>query len=213
MLQLGFDVLSVREPGGTEIGENIRSLVTAGIDRKPTDSTTEIFLFAAARSALVHEKLLPHLNAGGIVICDHYLDSTIAYQGYGRCMESNKIPTLKTILEFATEGLKPDLSFYLDLPETEVRKKIDCVRVDQPELFESASFPAEFDREENRFYSRVRTGYREIGRTEEFRWVEISAQLPEKKIHRMVMKHVRAGLKGRQLLRGDHGRNVKGHVV
>ncbi|RMD78892.1 MAG: dTMP kinase, partial [Chloroflexi bacterium] len=107
----GYPVILTREPGGTRIGELIRRIL---IDLRHTEMapTTEILLFSAARAQLVSELIRPYLATGGIVVCDRYADSTFAYQGYGL---GRDLEELRVITEVATGGLKPDLTFYLQI--------------------------------------------------------------------------------------------------
>ena len=110
-----YDVLVVREPGGTRIGESVRTLLlnTGGINIGPR---AETLLFAAARAQLVEEVIGPALEAGKVVLCDRYTDSTLAYQGYGR---GQNLAPLKSLNAYATRDLEPCLRFYLNLPPEE----------------------------------------------------------------------------------------------
>ena len=110
----GYKVVYVREPGGTKIGEKIRKVLL-----DPNNHITpvcEMLLYMAARAQLVNEIIQPALNTGKIVICDRFLDSTIAYQGHGLGID---IKLIKNIGELATEGIKPHLTILLDLPTKE----------------------------------------------------------------------------------------------
>ncbi len=107
----GYKVVYLREPGGTRISERIREILL-----DPKDHITpaaETLLYMAARAQIVDEIIKPALLKGKIVICDRFLDSTIAYQGYGLGIDINMI---KSIGNFATEEIKPDLTILLDLP-------------------------------------------------------------------------------------------------
>jgi len=105
------EVLSIREPGGLSFSEKIREIL---LDTKTEiNSTTELFLFEAARSELTDKIILPALNENKIVICDRFYDSTSAYQGFGRGINLDDINYLNTV---ATQKLVPDLTFYLDIP-------------------------------------------------------------------------------------------------
>ncbi|MFA5319937.1 MAG: dTMP kinase [Candidatus Omnitrophota bacterium] len=108
----GYKVLSIREPGSTQIGEKIRKVL---LDRKNGNMSREceLLLYMAARAQIVHETVLPAIAGGYIVLCDRYLDSTRAYQGYGLGMDNRVI---EYIGGFATSGLVPDLTILLDLP-------------------------------------------------------------------------------------------------
>ncbi|MGC8779620.1 MAG: dTMP kinase, partial [Anaerolineae bacterium] len=108
----GYDVLTTREPGGTRIGDRIRALLLdpAYTEMRPE---TEILLFSAARAQIVGQVIRPHLARGGVVLCDRFADSTLAYQGYGRQLD---LDVLRKITTFATGNLIPDLTICLDLP-------------------------------------------------------------------------------------------------
>jgi len=108
----GFQVVYLREPGGTKVSEKLRKIL---LDSQ-NDSITpisEMLLYMAARAQLVNEIILPALKKGKIIICDRFLDSTIAYQGYGLGIG---IKLIKCVGEFATSGIKPGLTIFLDLP-------------------------------------------------------------------------------------------------
>ncbi len=108
---LGQDVLTTREPGGTAIGDRVRAILldpTCG----EMQAEAEVLLFSAARAQHVGQVIQPHLARGGVVLCDRYADSTLAYQGYGRGLD---LATLGGITAFATGGLRPDLVVYLDI--------------------------------------------------------------------------------------------------
>ena len=107
----GRSVMRTREPGGSSLGAHIRPLVLSA-GHKP-DPRAELFLFLADRAQHVAEVVKPALAAGTLVLCDRYADSTIAYQGYGRGMDVDRLQQLN---DFATDGLWPDLTLLLDLP-------------------------------------------------------------------------------------------------
>ncbi|MEN3028358.1 MAG: dTMP kinase [Aquificaceae bacterium] len=107
--ELGYGVSLYRDPGSTELGEKIRELVL----NYEMDPTTELLLFETARSSLVWERIFPDLREGKIVILDRFIDSTTAYQGYGR--EIN-LGTVNILNHIATRGKKPDLTFLLNVP-------------------------------------------------------------------------------------------------
>src|SRR5512143_3836472 len=113
--QSGFDVVTTREPGGTSISEQIRT-VLHNRENKEMNPRTEILLFQASRAQLVEQVIRPHLAKGGVVLSDRYADSTLAYQGYGH---QTDIERLKALIDFATGGLVPDLTilFEIDIEE------------------------------------------------------------------------------------------------
>jgi dTMP kinase len=148
----GFEVVFVREPGGTRISELIRNIL---LDKENVEmcDVTELFLFSASRAQLVGEVIIPALNSGKVVICDRFYDSTLAYQGYGRGIDIEKI---KVVNELASSGLVPDLTFLIDIPVSEIYNR-------------RRQKYGDFDRMENsgvEFYERVRNGYLELARRE-----------------------------------------------
>ena len=159
-IQAGYPILRTREPGGTSIGDQIRATLldlknTAMVDR------TEALLYQAARSQLVNEIINPHLAAGGIVICDRYADSTLAYQGYGH---QNTIESLAGIIDYATGGLTPDLTILLDLdPEVGLQRRLDDGGLNRLDAYDID------------FHRRVREGYLELVRKNPDRWVIVDA--------------------------------------
>ncbi|MGQ9516213.1 MAG: dTMP kinase [Anaerolineae bacterium] len=173
----GYDVLTTREPGGTRIGDQIRAIL---LDPAHTEMVpaAEILLFSAARAQIVHEVILPHLQRGGIVLCDRFADSTLAYQGYGHGLD---LDVLRVITAFATAGLTPDVTFYLDIPVEEgLRRKARAGR-------------AEWNRMEQRelaYHQRVQDGYRRLIAAEPARWVVIDASKSIEEIHLQVVQEV-----------------------
>ena len=111
----GHTVLTTREPGGTNIGDGIRQLLL-DLAHTEMNARAETLLFNAARAQIVTEVIRPALAAGNIVLCDRFADSTLAYQGYGH---QQNIAELERLIEYATGGLRPDLTIYLDLPPEE----------------------------------------------------------------------------------------------
>src|SRR5581483_992100 len=105
-------VVLTREPGGTEIGEQIRQVIHS-LRNHDMAPTTEFLLYNAARAQIVAQVIRPALAQGKIVLCDRYADSTLAYQGYGRQLDMEMV---RDVIRYATGGLVPDLTFYLDIP-------------------------------------------------------------------------------------------------
>ena len=117
---LGYRVVSTREPGGTRIGEAVRDVILS-VEHLEMHPRAEALLFSAARAQLVFQVIKPALAKGAIVVSDRYADSTMAYQGYGHGLD---LSALKEITKFATDGIVPDITFYLDLPVEEgLRRK------------------------------------------------------------------------------------------
>lgn len=158
----GFAVLTTREPGGTRIGDAIRGILL-NPEHTEMRPEAEILLFSAARAQIVGELIRPHLASGGIVLCDRFADSTLAYQGYGRQLD---LATLRQITAFATGGLQPDLTICLDLEVQEgLRRKqrsdlIEWNRMEQEQIA---------------FHERVRQGYLTLAAAEPERWLVVDA--------------------------------------
>ena len=162
--QQGRTVLTTREPGGTPIGEQVRSVLTS-MKNTGMNPRSEILLFCAARAQLVEEVVRPCLERGEIVLSDRYADATLAYQGYGH---GYPLATLRQLLNFATGGLWPDLTLLLDLSSEEGlrRKRSGGGEWNRLDAYELA------------FHQRVRAGYLDLARLEPNRWLRIDATLP-----------------------------------
>jgi dTMP kinase len=161
LIAAGYDVLTVREPGGTAISEQIRDVVHSLCNREMSDRA-ECLLYNAARAQLVDQLIVPHLQRGGIVLSDRYADSTLAYQGYGRGLD---LKAVRSVIAFATNHLKPDVTFYLDL---EVEEGIERRKRGGGEW-------NRLDDQALEFHRRVRAGYLQMAREEPERWVCIDA--------------------------------------
>ncbi len=173
---LGFDVLQTREPGGTTIGSQIRR-VLHDVNNTEMDSRAEVLLYSASRAQLVQQVILPHLAAGGAVICDRYADSTYAYQGYGRQLDFDM---LQRITRFATQSLAPDITFYLDLDVTEgLKRKQQANLAGKGELNRMDQLTLEF-------YRRVRQGYLDMARAEPDRWLVMDASKTVTDVQRQI---------------------------
>lgn len=164
----------IREPGGTPLGEKIRRLLKqrADINISPL---TELMLFNSSRSQLVADVVQPALKSGKNVICDRFSDSTLAYQSYGRGLDFN---TIEEINRLASQGIKPDITFLLDIqPEAGLsrKKRIETDR---------------FDREAIAFHQRVREGFLKLAGKEPQRWVVIDATLSKGKIADIVWDRI-----------------------
>jgi len=159
----GFNVLVTREPGGTAIGDQIRTILS-DLGNEEMHPRAETLLFLAARAQIVEQVILPALAEGRVVLCDRYADSTLAYQGYGH---QHDLQQIQTLLDFATGGLKPDLTLLLDV-DVEIglqRRATDGQwnRLDAYNL---------------EFHRRVRQGYHELVQTDLRRWIVVDASQP-----------------------------------
>jgi dTMP kinase len=170
----GIPAILVHEPGGTSLGEKIRSLLkkTGSIAISPL---AELMLFNASRSQIVEDIIRPALEQGKIVICDRFTDSTIAYQHYGRGLE---LKIVKEVNRIAARGLNPDLTFLLDIPPEEgMARKQDADR-------------DRFMQEDLAFHARVRDGFIRMACEEHRRWLMIDAHAPKKAISSLIWERV-----------------------
>jgi dTMP kinase len=157
----GHEVVLTREPGGTPIGERIRT-VLLGSSADAMRAETEALLFAAARAQHVAEVIQPALERGAVVICDRFVDSSLAYQWGGRGLD---LDTLHDVQRLATAGLQPDLTVLLDVPvEAALRRRL----ADPGHL-------NRLDREVSEFHGRVRDAYHSLVAADPLRWRVIDA--------------------------------------
>lgn len=183
----GYDVIHVREPGGTPIGDQIRAVVL-GMHNTEMDPTAESLLFSASRAQLVNQIIRPHLAKDGIVICDRYADSTYAYQGYGL---GRNLTDLRTLTAIATAGLVPDVTLWLRIdPAVGLQRKL------------AATGELEWNRLDAHtldFHRRVADGYVALAQAEPHRWVECNAALPIEdlatQIRDTISPHLRSGVR------------------
>jgi dTMP kinase len=170
----GLRVLHTREPGGTRIGNAIRGLLLdpAHVEMSPR---AEALLFNAARAQIVDEVIRPALAKGVVVLCDRYADSTIAYQGYGH---GQALEPLRALGAYATGGLTPDVTIYLDIDIiTGLRRK-------------RAGAVEEWNRMEEKdhtFHQAVRAGYLALAEAEPERWLVLDAGQPIAEVQRLIL--------------------------
>ena len=163
--QQGYPVLTTREPGGTPISDQVRTVLLNRMENQAMRPRTEILLFLAARAQLVEEVIRPRLAAGEIVLSDRYADSTLAYQGYGHQVDCD---LLRQLLDFATGSLWPDLTILLDVDvETGLKRRLtgggEWNRLDAHAVA---------------FHQRVLEGYHALAEREPQRWVTIDGNRP-----------------------------------
>lgn len=158
----GYSVVRTREPGGIRIAEQIRTVIL-DIEHTEMDSRTEALLYAAARRQHLVEKVIPALNEGKIVLCDRFIDSSLAYQGYARGIGFDNV---KAINEFAIEGYLPDLTLFFD-----VDPEIGMTRIKNDDDREINRL----DQETMQFHEYVREGYKKVMETYPNRIKKINA--------------------------------------
>lgn len=172
---LGERALLVREPGGTELGERLRELLKD--QRVAIEPPVEALLFAAARGQLAAEVIRPALANGRVVVCDRFLDSSLAYQGAARGLG---IEAVEAINDFALDGLRPDLTFLLEIDPAAAAQ-----RDGTSDRFEAAG---------SDFQQAVAAAYRALAERFPERYVRLDATLPVTELHGLIYARVRAAL-------------------
>lgn len=179
LASVGHAPLYVREPGGTAVSEQVRTLLLdPALDIVPY---AELLLFSAARAQLVAERIAPTLRAGGIVVCDRFYDSTIAYQGAGRQVEDPG--WLHDFQRRVTGGVVPDRTYLVAIPPAMARERLQHRAADRMEQAEAA------------FYDRVAAAYEHLAHAEE-RFVRLDGQLAIDELHAQIWADVSAFLGG-----------------
>ncbi len=176
---LVIPVMLIHEPGSTALGEKLSRLLKWGHSNE-ISPLSELMLFNASRAQLVQEVIQPALSKGKIVICDRFADSTSAYQGYGRGLD---LDIIERINRTATGGLKPDVTFLLDIPIKDGLARKSMRETNR------------FEREEMVFHERVRKGYRKLAQAEPRRFTVINARLEKRIIAGIIWQRVAGKLK------------------
>ena len=165
----GIEVSCAREPGGTATGEAIRNILQHDAVDECLSDRAELLLFTASRAQLMKQVILPALERGEWVLCDRFIDSTMAYQGFARGMD---IDTLDRINDFAIHGRKPDLTLLLDLDIERGFERLE-------ERYANGAGAADrFEREARDFHHRVRDGYRKLAQREPTRFRTVNSDRP-----------------------------------
>jgi len=179
--QIGRKVTVLREPGGSLISERIREILLDTRHKNMTD-LCELLLYSAARNQLVSEIISKDLATGNFVLADRYVDSTVAYQGYGRCLPLEFIRNLNRLV---TQGIMPHITFLLeiDLKQQNIRKK------------NRQSGSDRLEKENLEFYQRINYGYKKIAQTQKRRIKVINANRSIEKIEIEIWEYVMNQLK------------------
>jgi dTMP kinase len=176
----GHSCLVTREPGGTQLGDELRHVLLR-VDSSVPHPRTEILLYEAIRAQHVEEKIRPALKRGDWILCDRFTASSIAFQSAGRALALSDIQTLN---QFATAGLAPDLQVLLDLPvetsqdRTRARTKATGAELDR------------FEQEQNDFHSRVRASFLEQANRDPSSWLVVDALKPPIASFKILMQHI-----------------------
>lgn len=171
----GYEVVLSREPGGTKVSELIRDLI---LDPANTEIVplTEMILYAASRAQHVAQVIMPSIEAGKIVICDRFVDSSYAYQGCGRGLDLRLIADVNRV---AIDGISPDITFFLDIdPETAIKRRINATGADR------------IEQEKLDFHKRVYEGYKKMSLLFPDRIMTIDAEKPIEEISFQINKYI-----------------------
>jgi len=170
--QLGYEVKMTREPGGPAISEKIRALL---LDRANAEMTgpAEALLYAASRAQHVAQVIRPAVEEGAVVLCDRFMDSSIAYQAFGRQLGDD----VRVINEFAVQGMRPDLTFFLDIDPAQGLARAS-----------SHSTPDRLEAEKLEFHQRVYEGYQALKVRYSSRYVNLDATAPIEEIAAEIAK-------------------------
>jgi len=163
-----YDVISLREPGSTEIGDKVLEILESSQKLTPI---MEFLLFSISRSAIINEKIIPNLNENKIVLCDRYFYSSIAYQGSGRNLDNDFIHKINNKI---VDDVVPDIVFYFDLTWEE---KIKRKGIDHSDRFE---------KEDKLFHENVRKSYLQMAETDSTKWIVIDATLKMDEISEII---------------------------
>ena len=176
LIDKGYNVTSLREPGGTKLGENLREILNDGQGNHTSlTDMSQLYLFLAARAQLVAERIGPVLlEPSNVIVCDRYIDSTVAYQGYGFGFD---VDFIKQANSNSIGDFKPNLTILIDCPiETAIARTIS--RTGKISRFETKS---------NDFHQRVRKGFMELANENRDRWKIVDGKLDEKTLSKHIL--------------------------
>ena len=176
------EVLTTREPGGTEIGEQIRNIIVHNTRGDEMCAATELLLFAAARAQVVREVIAPALMRGAVVLSDRFLDSSTVYQGIGRNLAADPVAQIN---RFAVGNVMPDLTIVIDVPT-----EVSLARLKQ----RASDLPDRMERENVNFYKKIREGYLVLAKGMPERFIVIDGTKTEDAIAKKIWTEVQARL-------------------
>jgi len=178
------EVVSVREPGGTEIGEQIRNIIVHNSKGDEMCAETELLLFTAARAQLVREVIAPALVRGAIVLCDRFLDSSTVYQGIGRNLAPDPV---NQINRFAVGNVMPDITIVIDVPTA-----LSLERIRR----RASDLPNRMERENIDFYDKIREGYLVLAKGMPERFVVVDGSRDEESTEKKIWEQLKEQLHG-----------------
>ncbi|MEN9632865.1 MAG: hypothetical protein RL077_1269 [Verrucomicrobiota bacterium] len=176
------EVVTTREPGGTEIGEQIRNIIVHNSKGDEMCAETELLLFTAARAQLVREVIAPALSRGAIVLSDRFLDSSTVYQGIGRNLAADPVAQIN---RFAVGNIMPDLTIVIDVPE-----EVSLARL----RTRASDLPDRMERQNIDFYRKVRAGYLVLAQSMPERFVVFDGTKTEDFIEKKIWSEIQARL-------------------
>jgi dTMP kinase len=179
---LGHRVRTLREPGGTPIGEEIRHTLKHSHNNAAMTAEAELLLMNASRAQIVREVIRPALAAGEIILCDRFYDSTTAYQGYGRQLDLEKV---KAVIEFAVGETKPDLTLFLHVPAEVSAERLRSRQTNLPFVRDR------IEEADQKFFERVAHGFGVIAATEPQRVKFINGAQPVEAVCTNIWEMVR----------------------
>ncbi len=173
----GHKTITVREPGATALSESIREILLS--NRQSITPSAELLLFSAARVQLVEHIIAPALTEGRIVLCDRYVDSTTAYQGFGRQLTMADVAACNRL---ATQGVMPTVTLFIDVPYDQAQLRM--------QFHPAAGEPDRMERSGRAFFERVRTGYLDIAAQEPERCHVVDGLRERAEIHHDILNIV-----------------------
>lgn len=173
--QGGSTVMTIREPGATLLSESIREILLS--TKQTITPTAELLLFSAARTQLVEKVIEPALEQGTIILCDRYVDSTTAYQGYGRMLDMESVKSCNRI---ATRGVMPSVTFFIDVAFEQAQQRM--------QFDAGAGEPDRMERAGREFFERVREGYLAIAKEDPERMIVIDGGRDRSAIHHDILQ-------------------------
>jgi len=179
--QRGRSTITLREPGATDLSESIREILLS--TKQSITPTAELLLFTAARAHLVETVISPAMERGEVVLCDRYVDSTTAYQGYGRRLNMDHVLLCNSL---ATRGVMPSLTFFIDVPYDEAQLRMH--------FHPSGTEPDRMEKSGREFFELVRSGYHAIAASEPLRFVVVDGVQDRSAIHAEIVRTVETHL-------------------
>ena len=177
------EVVTTREPGGTEIGEQIRNIIVHNSKGDEMCAESELLLFAAARAQVVREVIAPALMRGAIVLSDRFLDSSTVYQGIGRNLAADPVAQIN---RFAVGNVMPHITIVIDVPTS-----VSLARLKQ----RASDLPDRMERENLNFYTKIREGYLVLAKSMPERFIVIDGTKTQDAIEKKIWAEVQARLK------------------